>query len=34
LANDEKVYAVNGFLAMTYGRNPDEFKAKPQVDGK
>lgn len=34
LANDEKVYAVNGFLAMTFGRSPDEFKAKPQVDGK
>ncbi len=34
LANNEKVYAVKGFLLMTFGKNPNEFKAKPQVDGK
>lgn len=32
LANDERVYAINGFLAMSFGRNPDELKEKTQTN--
>lgn len=32
LANDEKVYAVNGFLAMTYNRNLNDLRDTTRVD--
>jgi hypothetical protein len=32
LADDEKVYAVNGFMAMSFNRNPDDLRDKTLVD--
>lgn len=32
LANDEKVYAVSGYMAMTFNRDPNDFRDKKLVN--
>jgi hypothetical protein len=32
LANDDKVYAVNGYMAMTFNRNPNDLRDKTLVN--